>query len=275
MKCSSPAAVQELVAFMEAHAPAHDAPAPALVLEAEEEKARKEEKAKAAKEAAEAVAVEQAAFEAEERAASEAAAAVAAEQEAAQAAQEAEKAAQEADEKAAKEAEEQAAKEAEEQAAKAAEEGGLEQLLVSALTGAQLTHARAVCEEHFAEEVADLEAIMQEFKPVVRGRLAKKLAEPFAPGGAAPPPAPPASAAAAPGFGASNFKPAYDAARCPEYQDELLGSMRKVVVDYVSCHDIPQAAQKKFLEELQGEYGSLNESINSSAQKVWTSMKKL
>jgi hypothetical protein len=93
--------------------------------------------------------------------------------------------------------------------------------------------------------------------------------------GTAPPPAAPASGAAAPGFGLSNFKPAYDAARCPEYQDELLGAMRKIVVDYVSLHDIPQAAKTVFLEELQGEYGSLNESINSSAQKVWTSAQRL
>jgi hypothetical protein len=83
------------------------------------------------------------------------------------------------------------------------------------------------------------------------------------------------ASSAAPSFGSSNFKPAYIAALCPEYQDELLGSMRKIVVDYVSRHDIPQAARKTFIEKLQGEYGSLNESVSSSAQKVWTSKKKL
>jgi hypothetical protein len=76
-------------------------------------------------------------------------------------------------------------------------------------------------------------------------------------------------------FGASNFKRAYDFARCPEFQDELLLAVRQVVQDFGRCHHVSEFDTRAFYTALQREWTGLDELIAVSAQKVWTSAQQL
>ena len=79
----------------------------------------------------------------------------------------------------------------------------------------------------------------------------------------------------------SNFKRLYAAARPPEYQDELLGSLRRFIDSYCSKHGLAQEKGRAFFELLQQEAFSTPEGVNqmltevaSGAQRLWTSGKK-
>ena len=76
-------------------------------------------------------------------------------------------------------------------------------------------------------------------------------------------------------FGASHFKRAYAQIMPPEHQDELLGAVRHIVQAYATSHEVSRSKTKQFINELYGEWGGLAEPIKLSAQKVWTSLRRL
>jgi serine/threonine protein kinase len=78
-----------------------------------------------------------------------------------------------------------------------------------------------------------------------------------------------------PNFANSNYKAEYETAQeCFQFQDELLGAVRKLLMGFALRHNIDAEDAKCFLGALQTEW-DMSDSVAIAAQKVWTSTRIL
>jgi hypothetical protein len=155
--------------------------------------------------------------------------------------------------------------------AAAAEAAAAADVAAAAEAAAAVAAAEAAAEEAAAAEAAAAEAAAVEAAEAAAAAAVAAAAAAVVP---PPPPPPPLAAHVLEDLARSFFKPAYDAAIFPEYQDELLAAVRKMVLGYENRHNKPHAAIMDFFGRLQREW-ILDEPINVSAQKVWTSQENL